>query len=65
MISDDDGNKNVIKNYNKQTSSINQFFPTMLKTRVQNGSIYDWFTDEYKHKFEKGYIENIEKRFNV
>ena len=25
----------------------------MLKTRVQNGSIYDWFTDEYKHKFEK------------
>ena len=53
LISDDDGNKNVIKNYNKHASSINQFFPTMLKTRVQNGSIYDWFTDEYKHKFEK------------
>jgi len=53
LVSDDDGNKNVIKNYNKHASSINQFFPTMLKTRVQNGSIYDWFTDEYQHKFEK------------
>ena len=53
LIHDDDGNKNVIKNYNKHASSVNQFFPTMLKTRVQNGSIYDWFTDEYKHKFEK------------
>jgi len=53
LISDDDGNKNVIKNYNKHASGVNQFFPTMLKTRVQNGSIYDWFTDEYKHKFEK------------
>ena len=53
LISDDDGNKNVIKNYNKHASSINQFFPTMLKTRVQNGSIYDWFTDEYKDKFQK------------
>ncbi len=53
LIHDDDGNENVIKNYNKHASSVNQFFPTMLKTRVQNGSIYDWFTDEYKHKFEK------------
>ena len=25
----------------------------MLKTRVQNGSIYDWFTDEYQDRFEK------------
>jgi hypothetical protein len=25
----------------------------MLKTRVNNGSIYDWFTDEYKDKFQK------------
>ena len=53
LVSDDDGNRNVIKNYNKHASSINQFFPTMLKTRVQNGSIYDWFTDEYKDKFER------------
>jgi len=61
LISDDDGNKNVIKNYNKHASGVNQFFPTMLKTRVQNGSIYDWFTDEYKHKFEK-VIRRILKR---
>ena len=61
LISDDDGNKNVIKNYNKHASSVNQFFPTMLKTRVQNGSIYDWFTDEYKDKFQK-VIKRILKR---
>ena len=61
LISDDDGNKNVIKNYNKHASSVNQFFPTMLKTRVQNGSIYDWFTDEYKDKFQK-VIRRILKR---
>ena len=53
LVSDDDGNRNVIKNYNKHASGVNQFFPTMLKTRVQNGSIYDWFTDEYKDKFQK------------
>ena len=61
LIHDDDGNKNVIKNYNKHASSVNQFFPTMLKTRVQNGSIYDWFTDEYKDKFQK-VIKRILKR---
>ena len=53
LVRDDDGNRNVIKNYNKHASGVNQFFPTMLKTRVQNGSIYDWFTDEYKDKFQK------------
>lgn len=61
LIHDDDGNKNVIKNYNKHASSVNQFFPTMLKTRVQNGSIYDWFTDEYKHKFEKVILRILKK----
>ena len=53
LVRDDDGNDNVIKNYNKHASGVNQFFPTMLKTRVNNGSIYDWFTDEYKDKFQK------------
>ena len=53
LVRDDDGNENVIKNYNKHASGVNQFFPTMLKTRVHNGSIYDWFTDEYKDKFQK------------
>ena len=61
LVRDDNGNENVIKNYNKHASSVNQFFPTMLKTRVQNGSIYDWFTDEYKHKFQK-VIKRILKR---
>jgi len=48
LISDDSDNQNVIKNYNKFASGVNQFFPTMLKTRVGKSSIYDWFTDEYK-----------------
>ena len=61
LVRDDNGNENVIKNYNKHASGVNQFFPTMLKTRVQNGSIYDWFTDEYKHKFQK-VIKRILKR---
>ena len=42
----DDGKRNVIKNFNKFANGINQFFPTMLKTRIGdmgNGlnSIYD------------------------
>ena len=61
LISDDDGNKNVIKNYNKFASGVNQFFPTMLKTRVGKSSIYDWFTDEYKDRFHK-VIRRILKR---
>jgi len=58
---EDTGEYNVIKNYNKHASGVNQFFPTMLKTRVNNGSIYDWFTDEYKNKFQK-VIRRILKR---
>ena len=61
LISDDNGNKNVIKNYNKFASGVNQFFPTMLKTTVGKSSIYDWFTDEYKDKFHK-VIRRILKR---
>ena len=61
LISDDDGNKNVIKNYNKFASGVNQFFPTMLKTTVGKSSIYDWFTDEFKDKFHK-VIRRILKR---
>ena len=58
---EDTGEYDVIKNYNKHASSVNQFFPTMLKTRVQNGSIYEWFTDDYKDKFQK-VIRRILKR---
>ena len=61
LVFDDDGNENVIRNYNKQASSVNQFFPTMLKTRVGKASIYDWFTDEYQDRFEK-VIRRILKR---
>jgi len=52
-VCDDDGNPNVIKNYNKFASGVNQFFPTMLKTVVGKSSIYDWFTDDYKDRFHK------------
>ena len=44
---DDDGNENVIKNFNKFANGVNQFFPTMLKTRIGDmgdvgmNSIYD------------------------
>jgi len=56
LIKDEDTNEfNVIKNFNKFASAINQFFPTMLKTRIgtkKNAtSIYDYFTDEYKEAF--------------
>jgi len=61
LVRDDDGNRNVIKNYNKFASGVNQFFPTMLKTRVNKSSIYTWFTDEYKDKFQK-VIRRILKR---
>jgi len=47
---DDDGNENVIKNFNKFGSGVNQFFPTMMKTKIGMGkesvSIYDRFADE-------------------
>ena len=31
---DDDGNANVIKNFNKFATGVNQFFPTMMKTKI-------------------------------
>lgn len=42
----------IIQNFNKDASSVNQFFPTMLKTKISTGksvdggvSIYDHFND--------------------
>ena len=42
----------VVKNFNKYASGVNQFFPTMLKTKISSGvssegatSIYDHFKD--------------------
>ena len=47
---DDDGNENVIKNFNKFANGVNQFFPTMMKTKIGMGkesvSIYDRFADD-------------------
>jgi hypothetical protein len=48
----------VIANFSKGGSAANQFFPTMLKTKIANGSvtdnarsIYDYFTDKWKESF--------------
>ena len=51
----------VIKNFNKDASVVNQFFPTMLKTKISIGksadnglSIYDHFSDpNMEEKFVK------------
>ena len=51
----------VIRNFNKLASGVNQFFPTMLKTKISTGvssdnahSIYDMFSeDDYRDKFSK------------
>lgn len=57
--SDDPDSLGVIQNFNKDASVVNQFFPTMLKTKISTGkttdgalSIYDHFADpKLKDKF--------------
>ena len=51
-LSGDDESLGIIKNFNKDASVVNQFFPTMLKTKISSGksaegglSIYDHFSD--------------------
>ena len=51
-LSGDDESLGIIKNFNKDASVVNQFFPTMLKTKISIGksadnglSIYDHFSD--------------------
>jgi hypothetical protein len=51
-LSGDTGSLGIIKNFNKDASVVNQFFPTMLKTKISIGksaegglSIYDHFSD--------------------
>lgn len=48
----DEKSLGIIKNFNKDASVVNQFFPTMLKTKISSGksaegglSIYDHFSD--------------------
>ena len=51
----------VVRNFSKLASGVNQFFPTMLKTKISTGvssdnatSIYDMFReDDLKDKFKK------------
>ena len=51
-LSGDETSLGLIKNFNKDASVVNQFFPTMLKTKISTGktaenglSIYDHFSD--------------------
>jgi len=60
-LSGDSGSLGIIKNFNKDASVVNQFFPTMLKTKISIGksadgglSIYDHFSDpDMEDKFVK------------
>tara|TARA_B100000315_G_scaffold259489_1_gene315749 strand:- start:1021 stop:2448 length:1428 start_codon:yes stop_codon:yes gene_type:complete len=36
----------LIKNFTKLASPVNQFFPDMLKTRINGRSMYDWFSNK-------------------
>ena len=59
----------VIKNFNKFASGVNQFFPTMLKTKISMGvssdnatSIYDHFKeDDLRDKFKKAMLRGLYK----
>jgi len=59
----------VIRNFNKLASGVNQFFPTMLKTKISTGvssdnahSIYDMFReDELREKFSKSMRRGLYK----
>ena len=60
-LSGDKESLGIIKNFNKDASVVNQFFPTMLKTKISSGksadnglSIYDHFSDPtLEEKFVK------------
>ena len=57
----------VVKNFNKFASGINQFFPTMLKTKISTGvssegatSIYDHFKeDDLRDKFKSAMLRGL------
>jgi len=59
----DDGKRNVIKNFNKFANGVNQFFPTMLKTRI--GDMGDGLTsiyDRIKEDVNKDLFYNAMRR---
>ena len=57
----------VVKNFNKFASGVNQFFPTMLKTKISTGvssenatSIYDHFKeDNLRSKFKSAMLRGL------
>ena len=57
----------VVKNFNKFASGVNQFFPTMLKTKISSGvssegatSIYDHFKEDYlRDHFRKAMLRGL------
>ena len=65
---DDDGNENIIRNFNKFANGVNQFFPTMLKTRIGDmgdvgmNSIYDRIKEDvnkdlFYKVMRRGFVE--------
>lgn len=60
-VTNDETSLGIIQNFNKDASVVNQFFPTMLKTKISSGkshdgglSIYDHFSDpQLEDKFVK------------
>ena len=62
-----DEDTKVVKNFNKFASGVNQFFPTMLKTKISSGvssegatSIYDHFKeDDLRDKFKKAMLRGL------
>jgi len=58
-LTEDEDSLGIIQNFNKDASVVNQFFPTMLKTKISVGktaegglSIYDYFGDpDMEEKF--------------
>lgn len=65
----DDESLGIIRNFNKDASVVNQFFPTMLKTKISIGktadnglSIYDHFSDpSMEEKFIKVMKRSVKK----
>ena len=62
LVQDEDtGEYDVIKNYNKFASPVNQFFPTMLKTKIgtkKNAtSIYDALQMSIKINLKRLFVE--------
>lgn len=64
-LSGDAESLGIIQNFNKDASVINQFFPTMLKTKISSGkttkgglSIYDHFSDP---NMEDAFVRNMKR----